>query len=183
MTQQERLARLLDTLKRAAQSANLAKARGENLRRIQGQLFELGVAGHVRCVWHGDVRLVEARGAEAKKRYYVFTDGMVVSEDDALPPPDGDHDRLERRALLRVEDVVDRDRGHCFKIVYKGGREEVLRCGNAKEKERWIKELHMADVRAVMQRGLRGGTDMQVRVRRLRVGLLLLLQAPCPART
>lgn len=163
--EQDRLRGLLETLKRAADSANLAKARGENLRRVQAQLAQLGVAGHVRCVWHGNVRLVQPGGVELAKRYYVLTDGMVVSEDDVLPAPAaGAPANLQRRALLRVEDVAGADGGACFKIVYKGGAEDVLRCVSGQDKDRWVQELHMADVRAVMQRGSRGGTDIQVQL-------------------
>ena len=137
-----------------------------------------GVYGHVRCVWQGEVTLVSrirggggaagGEGAEVKKRYYVFTDGMIVSEDDVLPPPPaagggggggvGGVVNLERRALLKVEEVDGEARGAAFKIVYKGGVEEVLRCGSAADKEQWVRAL----VRGLMQRGSRGAADLQV---------------------
>ena len=127
----------------------------------------------MRCVWQGEVTLVSrigggrvaagGQGAEVKKRYYVFTDGMIVSEDDVLPSPaaaggPGGAVNLERRALLKVEEVDGDSRGAGFKIVYKGGEQEVLRCRSPADKEQWVRAL----VRGLMQRGSRGAADLQV---------------------
>ena len=157
----ERLTSLLATTKSAAESANLAKARGENLRRIQAQLRERGVSGNVRCVYQGVLTVVGAagvRGGVVKRRYFLFNDGMVVSEDD-LPPPaagaGGVAANLVRRQFERVEDVSALE----FKMKYRSGEADTLRCASKEEKEGWIKELHFADMRGVLRKGSRGGQN------------------------
>lgn len=165
---------LLATAKNAADIANQAKSRGENLQRIRQELSKLGVSGHIRCVYQGSLKLLSVVGAPAgaagsggpggrvAKRYYYFNDGMVVSEDDVLVPAsvEGGAVNLVRREFERVEDVSDSGDA-VFRIVYKGGVQEMVEGANKREKDLWLKELHMTGVRGLLKRGSRGRSDAQ----------------------
>ena len=169
------LNKLLSTAKNAADVANQAKSRGENLRRIQQELSLLGVSGHVRCVYQGSLKLLSVVGAGAarasvsgtaqgggQRRYYYFNNGLVVSEDDILVPVSGQGAaaNLVRREFERVEDASG-STDATFKIVYKGGVVDIVQSVSKRDKDLWLKELHMTGVRGLLKRGSRGRSDEQ----------------------
>ena len=85
-----------------------------------------------------------AAGGEIRRRYYLFDNQMVVSEDDVLfSPAGGGAANLVRREFMRVEDGA----GPSFKIVYKSGVADAVKCECQQDKKGWLKELHMAGVR------------------------------------
>jgi len=143
--------KLLSTAQNAADAANHAI----NIQRIQPELRLLGVPGHIRCIYQGTLTLLSVVGVGAAvsktvrvKRYYYFNNGMVVREDDESVPAVN----LVRYEFERVEEVggaVDTT----FKIFYKGGVVDIVQGANRRDKDRWLKQLHMTGVRELLKGG------------------------------
>ena len=156
--------RLVARAKRAAAEANASKACGENLARLRPVLQRWSVSGNLRCVWQGSVAVVAGDGGvlnheqERPRRFYIFDDGMLVSEEDgpayAFGDGGGDRDAV-RRELLRVEEEGGQEGGQhdtCgMTLYYACGAKERVRCASVAEKEECIKVLHLADARQRMR--------------------------------
>ena len=147
----KRLDKLLSTAQNAADAANHAI----NIQGMPPELRRLGVPGHIRCIYQGTLKFLSVVGvgeAVSKtvraKRYYYFNNGMVVREDDESVPAVN----LVRYEFERVEEVggaVD----ITFKIFYKGGVVDIVQGANRRDKDRWLKQLHMTGVRELLKGG------------------------------